>query len=158
MTDHSITGKTVLIAGGAKNLGGLLAVDLARHGARAVAIHYNAAATRPQQSMGCLSSSTTFWAANTSRITSSKYDEHTAEHIPHKETSISETSSENSRNEVFGKTLQSTVPPPSEHTPDKRTTAANPTMENSRIVSSKSERDAIAAITDSIPSTPDRSK
>lgn len=47
MTDHSITGKTVLIAGGAKNLGGLLAVDLARHGARAVAIHYNAAATRP---------------------------------------------------------------------------------------------------------------
>ncbi|QNM97545.1 SDR family oxidoreductase [Chitinimonas koreensis] len=46
MTDHSIQGKTVLIAGGAKNLGGLIARDLARHGARAVAIHYNSAATR----------------------------------------------------------------------------------------------------------------
>ena len=43
MTDHSIKGKTVLITGGAKNLGGLLAVDLARHGAKAVAIHYNSA-------------------------------------------------------------------------------------------------------------------
>lgn len=41
MADHSITGKTVIIAGGAKNLGGLIARDLARHGARAVAIHYN---------------------------------------------------------------------------------------------------------------------
>ena len=29
MTDHRIHGKTVLIAGGAKNLGGLLARDLA---------------------------------------------------------------------------------------------------------------------------------
>ena len=37
MTDHSIQGKTVLIAGGAKNLGGLLARDLAIHGAKAVA-------------------------------------------------------------------------------------------------------------------------
>ncbi|MBN9582026.1 MAG: SDR family oxidoreductase [Afipia sp.] len=46
MTDHSIKGKTVLIAGGAKNLGGLLARDLAGHGARAVAIHYNSAAAR----------------------------------------------------------------------------------------------------------------
>ncbi len=46
MTDHSIKGKTVLIAGGAKNLGGLLARDLAEHGARAVAIHYNSAATK----------------------------------------------------------------------------------------------------------------
>ncbi len=45
MTDHSINGKTVLIAGGAKNLGGLLATDLARNGARAVAIHYNSAST-----------------------------------------------------------------------------------------------------------------
>ncbi|CAN7694061.1 SDR family oxidoreductase [Caballeronia sp. LjRoot34] len=43
MADHSIAGKTVLIAGGAKNLGGLVARDLARHGARAVAIHYNSA-------------------------------------------------------------------------------------------------------------------
>ncbi len=46
MTDHSIRGKTVIIAGGAKNLGGLLARDLAAHGARAVAIHYNSPATK----------------------------------------------------------------------------------------------------------------
>ncbi|MDQ1118846.1 MULTISPECIES: SDR family oxidoreductase [Pseudoxanthomonas] len=46
MTDHSLQGKTILIAGGAKNLGGLLATDLARHGAKAVAIHYNSAATK----------------------------------------------------------------------------------------------------------------
>ena len=45
MTDHSIKGKTVLIAGGAKNLGGLLARDLAQNGAKAVAIHYNSAAS-----------------------------------------------------------------------------------------------------------------
>ncbi|MGO4775853.1 SDR family oxidoreductase, partial [Lysobacter sp. 2RAB21] len=38
--------KTVLIAGGAKNLGGLLARDLAEQGAKAVAIHYNSAATQ----------------------------------------------------------------------------------------------------------------
>lgn len=43
MADHGIKGKTVLIAGGAKNLGGLLARDLAEHGASAVAIHYNSA-------------------------------------------------------------------------------------------------------------------
>lgn len=46
MTDHSIKGKVVLIAGGAKNLGGLIARDLAAHGAKAVAIHYNSAATK----------------------------------------------------------------------------------------------------------------
>lgn len=46
MTDHSIKGKTALIAGGAKNLGGLMARDLAAHGAKAVAIHYNSPATR----------------------------------------------------------------------------------------------------------------
>ena len=46
MTDHSIKGKTVIIAGGAKNLGGLIARDLAAHGAKAIAIHYNSAATR----------------------------------------------------------------------------------------------------------------
>lgn len=45
MANHDIKGKTVLIAGGAKNLGGLLARDLAAHGARAVAIHYNSTAT-----------------------------------------------------------------------------------------------------------------
>ncbi len=46
MTDHAIKGKTVLIAGGAKNLGGLIARDFAQHGARAIAIHYNSNATR----------------------------------------------------------------------------------------------------------------
>src|SRR3546814_15016144 len=46
MTDHSITGKTVLITGGAKNLGGLIARDLAEHGAKAIAIHYNSAGTQ----------------------------------------------------------------------------------------------------------------
>ncbi|GAB4071308.1 SDR family oxidoreductase [Ancylobacter sonchi] len=48
MADHSISGKTIIIAGGAKNLGGLLARDLAAHGAKAVAIHYNSAASRPE--------------------------------------------------------------------------------------------------------------
>ncbi|MDE0854924.1 MAG: SDR family oxidoreductase [Nevskia sp.] len=46
MVDHSIKGKTVLIAGGVKNLGGLIARDLAAHGAKAVAVHYNSAASR----------------------------------------------------------------------------------------------------------------
>ena len=46
MADHSIQGKVALIAGGAKNLGGLIARDLARHGAGAVAIHYNSAASQ----------------------------------------------------------------------------------------------------------------
>jgi NAD(P)-dependent dehydrogenase (short-subunit alcohol dehydrogenase family) len=46
MADHSINGKVVLIAGGAKNLGGLIARDLAQQGAKAVAIHYNSAASQ----------------------------------------------------------------------------------------------------------------
>jgi len=46
MTQHSIEGKVVLVAGGAKNLGGLIARDLAAHGAAAVAIHYHSAATK----------------------------------------------------------------------------------------------------------------
>ena len=46
MTDHSIRGKVALIAGGAKNLGGLIARDLAQQGAAAVAIHYNSDASR----------------------------------------------------------------------------------------------------------------
>ena len=46
MTDHSIRGKVALIAGGAKNLGGLIARDLAQQGASAVAIHYNSDASR----------------------------------------------------------------------------------------------------------------
>lgn len=45
--ERSIQGKTVLIAGGAKNLGGLLALDLAQQGAKAVVIHYNSATTKP---------------------------------------------------------------------------------------------------------------
>jgi len=45
VTDHSIKGKTVLIAGGGKNLGGLLAVDLAKQGAKAVTVHYNSASS-----------------------------------------------------------------------------------------------------------------
>lgn len=48
MPDHSIKGKIVIIAGGAKNLGGLVARDLAAQGARAIAIHYNSAATRAE--------------------------------------------------------------------------------------------------------------
>jgi Dehydrogenases with different specificities (related to short-chain alcohol dehydrogenases) len=48
MVDHNISGKTVLIAGGAKNLGGLLALDFAKQGARAIAIHYNSEATRKE--------------------------------------------------------------------------------------------------------------
>ena len=46
MADHGIAGKNILIAGGAKNLGGLLAVDLAGLGAKGVAIHYNSDAAR----------------------------------------------------------------------------------------------------------------
>lgn len=46
MTDHTIRGKSVLIGGGAKNLGGLIARDLASHGAGKIAIHYNSEATR----------------------------------------------------------------------------------------------------------------
>jgi NAD(P)-dependent dehydrogenase (short-subunit alcohol dehydrogenase family) len=46
MTDHSIRGKVALIAGGAKNLGGLIARDLAQQGAAAVVIHYNSAASK----------------------------------------------------------------------------------------------------------------
>ncbi len=46
MAEHTIAGATVLIAGGAKNLGGLLARDLAAHGVKAIAIHYNSDAAR----------------------------------------------------------------------------------------------------------------
>lgn len=46
MTDHSIRGKVALIAGGAKNLGGLIASDLAQQGAAAVVVHYNSAASK----------------------------------------------------------------------------------------------------------------
>ncbi|CAE6853331.1 3-oxoacyl-[acyl-carrier-protein] reductase FabG [Paraburkholderia aspalathi] len=46
MANHSIKGKAVVIAGGAKNLGGLIARDLAAQGAKAVAIHYNSASSK----------------------------------------------------------------------------------------------------------------
>lgn len=45
MTDHSLHGKTVLIAGGGKNLGGLIARQAAEAGAD-IAIHYNSEASR----------------------------------------------------------------------------------------------------------------
>ena len=48
MANHSIKGKTVLIAGGAKNLGGLIARDLAEQGAKAVVIHYNSSASKAE--------------------------------------------------------------------------------------------------------------
>lgn len=48
MADHAIKGKTVIIAGGAKNLGGLIARDMAAQGAKAVVVHYNTAATKPE--------------------------------------------------------------------------------------------------------------
>ena len=45
MTDHTLSGKNVLIAGGAKNLGGLIARQAAEAGAN-VAIHFNSDASR----------------------------------------------------------------------------------------------------------------
>lgn len=46
MTARSLEGRVALIAGGAKNLGGLVARDLAAAGARAVVIHYHSEASR----------------------------------------------------------------------------------------------------------------
>jgi NAD(P)-dependent dehydrogenase (short-subunit alcohol dehydrogenase family) len=46
MSRNSIEGKVVLITGGAKNLGGLLAREFAQRGARAVVIHYNSETTK----------------------------------------------------------------------------------------------------------------
>ena len=48
MADHGIKGKTALIAGGGKNLGALIARDLAAQGAKAVAVHYNSAPSRAE--------------------------------------------------------------------------------------------------------------
>ena len=42
----SLENKNVLIAGGAKNLGGLLARDLAAHGAKGIAIHHHSDSSR----------------------------------------------------------------------------------------------------------------
>ncbi|MBU3895099.1 SDR family oxidoreductase [Serratia rubidaea] len=47
MGSQSLNGKVVLIAGGAKNLGGLVARDLAQNGAAAVVVHYNSDSSRP---------------------------------------------------------------------------------------------------------------
>ncbi|WP_409463035.1 SDR family oxidoreductase [Amycolatopsis sp. GA6-003] len=47
MTDHTLKGKNVLVAAGAKNLGGLVSRQAAQAGAN-VAIHYNSESTRPQ--------------------------------------------------------------------------------------------------------------
>ncbi|WP_424468055.1 SDR family oxidoreductase [Pseudoclavibacter helvolus] len=47
MTTHTLEGKNVLVAAGAKNLGGLISRQAAEAGAN-VAIHYNSEDTRPQ--------------------------------------------------------------------------------------------------------------
>lgn len=46
MGNQSLSGKVVLIAAGAKNLGGLVARDLAQNGAAAVVVHYNSDTSR----------------------------------------------------------------------------------------------------------------
>jgi len=45
MARNDLNGKVVLIAGGAKNLGGLLSKEIAKKGAK-IAIHYNSASTK----------------------------------------------------------------------------------------------------------------
>jgi len=45
MTDHSLAGKVALVAGGAKNLGGLISRTFASDGAKVI-VHYNSDATR----------------------------------------------------------------------------------------------------------------
>ncbi|MGM0698138.1 MAG: SDR family oxidoreductase [Actinomycetota bacterium] len=47
MTDQTLQGKTILIAGGGKNLGGLIARQAAAAGAD-IAVHYNSESTRPE--------------------------------------------------------------------------------------------------------------
>lgn len=47
MTRNDLNGKVVLIAGGAKNLGGLLSRNFAAKGAK-VAIHYNSESTKDE--------------------------------------------------------------------------------------------------------------
>lgn len=46
MSNNTIKDKVALIGGGAKNLGGLISRDLAKHGVKAVVVHYNSAATK----------------------------------------------------------------------------------------------------------------
>lgn len=47
MSTHDVKGKVVLIAGGGKNLGGLLSKDFAAKGAR-LAIHYNSESSKSE--------------------------------------------------------------------------------------------------------------
>ncbi|GGC44390.1 short chain dehydrogenase [Brevibacterium sediminis] len=47
MTEQTLQGKTILIAGGGKNLGGLIARQAAAAGAD-IAVHYNSEPTRPE--------------------------------------------------------------------------------------------------------------
>lgn len=47
MTEQTLQGKTILIAGGGKNLGGLIARQAAAAGAD-IAVHYNSESTRPE--------------------------------------------------------------------------------------------------------------
>ena len=46
MNRHSIQGKVAIVAGGAKNLGGLVSRALAAKGAKAVVVHYNSNSSR----------------------------------------------------------------------------------------------------------------
>ena len=46
MATQKLNGKVALVAGGAKNLGGLVSRELANMGAR-VAVHYNSASAQP---------------------------------------------------------------------------------------------------------------
>lgn len=46
MSVNGLDGKVVVIGGGAKNLGGLIARDLAKHGAKAIVVHYNSDSTK----------------------------------------------------------------------------------------------------------------
>lgn len=48
MSRNDLKGKVVLIAGGGKNLGGLLARDFAKKGASKLAIHYNSESSRSE--------------------------------------------------------------------------------------------------------------
>lgn len=46
LVPSTLKDKVVIIGGGAKNLGGLISRDLAQHGAKAIVVHYNSAATQ----------------------------------------------------------------------------------------------------------------
>ena len=46
MSKHTLNGKVVVIAGGGKNLGGLIATEFAKGGAAAIVIHYNSESSK----------------------------------------------------------------------------------------------------------------